>query len=144
MRMDRYEDANKLNDIKSTRTNKNQELYTDVYLNNVYVDLNNLKEVMEENDDKEIENIKLVRDVKPVSYSYEDKNYDINEIIEEVIKNKKDDNIKRIEESSKNKEDDEEKELLSDLLPSSDNTSVIPPLEEPLNALEVENRIQEE
>ena len=45
MRMDRYDDE----EVKErpTRTNKNQELYTDVYLNNAYVDISELKEVME-------------------------------------------------------------------------------------------------
>ena len=44
MRMDRYDE----DEVKErvTRTNKNQELYTDVYLNNAYVDISDLKEVL--------------------------------------------------------------------------------------------------
>lgn len=155
MRMDRYEENNNQVDNKATRTNKNQELYTDVYLNNVYVDLEELKEAMEENDDNLVENVKLSRDIKFVNTSYEEKNYDINSILEEVIKNKKDDNIKRsldingseleianliesIEENSKNtKELNDEGDLLSDLLPSDDNTVVLPPVSEPLDINEL-------
>ena len=155
MRMDRYEENNNQVDNKATRTNKNQELYTDVYLNNVYVDLEELKEAMEENDDNLVENVKLSRDIKFVNTSYEEKNYDINLILEEVIKNKKDDNIKRsldingseleianliesIEENSKNtKELNDEGDLLSDLLPSDDNTVVLPPVSEPLDINEL-------
>ena len=40
MRMDRYENDLCENTSKQTRTTKNQELYTDVYLNNMYVDIN--------------------------------------------------------------------------------------------------------
>ena len=55
MRMDRYEDPSKNNDEKTTRLNKNQELYTDVYMNNVYVDIDNLKDVMKEDEDNKLE-----------------------------------------------------------------------------------------
>ncbi len=98
MRMDRYEEEEKTNDTKQTRTNKNQELYTDVYLNNVYVDINNLKEVMErENfeEDNNQETLKVVKETLPTSHPYQEKNYDIVSIIDEAIKNKKDDNLKR-------------------------------------------------
>ena len=152
MRMDRYEEDNKFNESKQTRTNKNQELYADVYLNNVYVDINNLKDVVSNQEEEVLEDIKLVRDKKVINYSYEDKNYDIVSIIDEVIKNKKDDNVKRnldtithedeitsliesIEENIASKESNED--LLTDLLPSNDNTSIIPPLEEPI--LDVNN-----
>ena len=43
MRMDRYNEETPKDDNYKTRTNKNQELYTDVYMNNVYVDFDNLK-----------------------------------------------------------------------------------------------------
>ena len=46
MRMDRYNENDTTSEVLKTRTNKNQELYTDVYMNNVYVDINNLKNVM--------------------------------------------------------------------------------------------------
>lgn len=155
MRMDRYEDELKLGEAKQTRTNKNQELYTDVYLNNVYVDINNLKDVVNNQEEVVLGDIKLVRDKKTVNYSYEDKNYDIVSIIDDVIKNKKDDNVKRsldtitheeeitsliesIEENIVSKENDSD--LLSDLLPSNDNTTIIAPLEEPLDIKKVDKK----
>ena len=154
MRMDRYEEEEKTNDTKQTRTNKNQELYTDVYLNNVYVDINNLKEVMErenfEEDNKQ-ETLKVVKETLPTSHPYQEKKYDIVSIIDEAIKNKKDDNLKRnldieninsleidsIIESINENQKEEEKELkkdnlLADLMPNDDNTTVIAPLEEPI------------
>ena len=154
MRMDRYEEEEKTNDTKQTRTNKNQELYTDVYLNNVYVDINNLKEVMErENYDENNnqETLKIVKEPLSVNNSYQEKNYDILSIIDEAIKNKKDDNLKRnldieninnleidsIIQSINENQKEEEKELkkdnlLADLMPNDDNTTVIAPLEEPI------------
>ena len=154
MRMDRYEEKEKTNDTKQTRTNKNQELYTDVYLNNVYVDINNLKEVMErENYDENNnqETLKIVKEPLSVNNSYQEKNYDILSIIDEAIKNKKDDNLKRnldieninnleidsIIQSINENQKEEEKELkkdnlLTDLMPNDDNTTVIAPLEEPI------------
>lgn len=154
MRMDRYGEEEKTNDTKQTRTNKNQELYTDVYLNNVYVDINNLKEVMErenfEEDNKQ-ETLKVVKETLPTSHPYQEKKYDIVSIIDEAIKNKKDDNLKRnldieninsleidsIIESINESQKEEEKELkndnlLTDLMPNDDNTTVIAPLEEPI------------
>ena len=154
MRMDRYEEEEKTNDTKQTRTNKNQELYTDVYLNNVYVDINNLKEVMErENYDENNnqETLKIVKEPLSVNNSYQEKKYDILSIIDEAIKNKKDDNLKRnldieninnleidsIIQSINENQKEEEKELkkdnlLADLMPNDDNTTVIAPLEEPI------------
>lgn len=137
MRMDRYEEE-EIDGIKQTRTNKNQELYTDVYLNNAYVDITELKEVIEEETIKEEK-----KQVKPevVAYSYIEKNYDINKIIEEAINNKEEDNIKRslemdseidniIETINENqREQEKEDNLLSDLLPDNNNTTIVQPLE---------------
>lgn len=157
MRMDRYVEEETKNDLKQTRTNKNQELYTDVYLNNVYVDINNLKDVMNqdsETDNPNKDNLKMIKESPvAVSLNYQEKNYDIVSIVEEAIKNKKEDNIKRsldigvhnleidsliesINENQKEKEMeenvDENGDLLSDLMPGSDTTAIIPPLEEPI------------
>ena len=44
MRMDRYDEEN-VDNLKKSRTDKNQELYTDVYLNNAYVDISEINEV---------------------------------------------------------------------------------------------------
>ncbi len=144
--MDRYEEE-EVKDVKLSRIDKNRELYTDVYLNNVYVDIKNLKEVMKE--DTEEEEKKIVKEIDKVEdYTYEEKNYDIKEIVDLAIKNKKDDNLKRsldnetsdqeIKEliASINERDTKESlnndNLLSELLPTNDNTALIPPLEEPI------------
>lgn len=177
MRMDRYEEKDNINDFKQSRLHKNQELYTDVYLNNVYVDINNLKEVMKEEKETIEENVKIVKESNQMAkYSYHEKNYDIKNIIEEVIKNKKDDNIKRslsdknddsiinnlvelIQEKDNIKEEkeqelekennisieiDENKEenLLSDLLPTDDNTEVMSPLSEPIHLEDIKSDLK--
>ena len=96
MRMDRYNDNEEVSESLKTRTNKNQELYTDVYMNNVCVDINNLKHFMQEDNDlKENENLKLIKENKLVDVKYEDKIYNINTLIEEALASKKDDNLKR-------------------------------------------------
>ena len=138
MRMDRYEEEETKE--KLTRTNKNQELYTDVYLNNAYVDLSDLKEVMEEEQPKEEK--KVIKE-EYVPYTYEEKNYDIVSLVEEAIKTKGNTKIKRslendeeveniiesINEIQREKASDDT--LLSDLMPDRD-TEVIPPLENPI------------
>lgn len=150
MRMDRYNDSEEVNENLKTRTNKNQELYTDVYMNNVCVDINNLKHFMQEDNDlKENENLKLIKENKLVDVKYEDKIYNINTLIEEALASKKDDNLKRsidtkvddleinnlIESINENKKENEKEVndgLLVDLMPSDNNTAVIPPIETPI------------
>lgn len=150
MRMDRYNDNEEVNESLKTRTNKNQELYTDVYMNNVCVDINNLKHFMQEDNDlKENENLKLIKENKLVDVKYEDKIYNINTLIEEALASKKDDNLKRsidtkvddleinnlIESINENKKENEKEVndgLLVDLMPSDNNTAVIPPIETPI------------
>ena len=150
MRMDRYNDSEEVNESLKTRTNKNQELYTDVYMNNVCVDINNLKHFMQEDNDlKENENLKLIKENKLVDVKYEDKIYNINTLIEEAVASKKDDNLKRsidtkvddmeinnlIESINENKKENEKEVndgLLVDLMPSDNNTAVIPPLDMPI------------
>ncbi len=139
--MDRYEDEN-TDSSKQTRINKNQELYTDVYLNNAYVDINDIKEFTEEIENDKQDDIKINKEVI-TPYFYEEKNYDINDLINEAIKNRVDDNLKRnfIEENDLNSiiesinEENREKEkddtLLSDLMPDHD-TTIMAPLEEPI------------
>ena len=139
-----------VNENLKTRTNKNQELYTDVYMNNVCVDINNLKHFMQEDNDlKENENLKLIKENKLVDVKYEDKIYNINTLIEEALASKKDDNLKRsidtkvddleinnlIESINENKKENEKEVndgLLVDLMPSDNNTAVIPPLDMPI------------
>ena len=139
MRMDRYEEDEVKE--KQTRMSKNQELYTDVYLNNAYVDISDLKEVMQE--EKQEEEMPKPTRVEIAPYSYEEKNYDIVSLVEDAIKNKGDDNKKRSLEESEDieniiesineiqREKTKEDTLLTDLMPDSD-TTVIEPLEEPI------------
>ncbi len=153
MRMDRYDNLKENENLK-TRTDKNQELYTDVYMNNVYLDIDNLKNVVknQNEEDKENENLKIVRENKVNNYIYEDKIYNINTLIEEAIQNKKEDNVKRsldtkvddleidnlIETIQENKEKENNQELLADLVTGDDSTVVIPPLKEPISDKDTE------
>lgn len=139
MRMDRYEEDN-IDISKKSRTDKNQELYTDVYLNNAYVDIEEINEVV--NDKDKIEERKVIDDSEMITYTYEDKNYDIVSLVNEAIKNNED-NLKRslektteieniIKTINENQlEKEKEDNLLSNLLPDNDTTTVL----EPLNTL---------
>ena len=141
--MDRYEDE-KEKEVKQTRTSKNQELYTDVYLNNVYVNIEDLKDVMDDDKNIKVEEKKKRKDL-PTDYSYQEKNYDIVSIIEEKIASQEKDNVKRsyseehkeeldnlVESLNASKfEKDKDETLLSDLMPDHD-TTVIEPLEKPI------------
>ena len=139
MRMDRYDDE----EIKErpTRTNKNQELYTDVYLNNAYVDISDLKEVMDDSVKEKSE--PKVSKPEIVTYNYEEKNYDIVALINKAIEEKGNNKIKRSLEDLEDveniiesineiqREKAAEDTLLSDLMPDRD-TEVVPPLEHPI------------
>ena len=139
MRMDRYEEED-IDQSKKSRTDKNQELYTDVYLNNAYVDISEINEVVSGEEEK-LEEKKIVK-TETVPYTYKEKNYDINLLIEEAIKNNED-NLKRsiehtteidgiiksINEAQKEKEKSDNKELLEFLMPDSDTTTIVGPLE---------------
>ncbi len=151
MRMDRYEDENKNNEEKTTRLNKNKELYEDVYLNNAYVDIDKLTDVVNLNnvsDNKE--EIKKVKEINLSEYStYEDKEYDIVKLVEEAINNKdnvsetankgydfesKEAEIKNVIDSINEKAIEEKKaheddELMAELLPTKENTDILPALE---------------
>ncbi|MBQ8892405.1 MAG: hypothetical protein IJ068_06060 [Bacilli bacterium] len=142
MRMDRYDEEN-VDNLKKSRTDKNQELYTDVYLNNAYVDISEINEVVNETNDVETEYKKVTPEVAP--YSYKEKNYDINELIEQAI-NENQDNLKRsieqtteidsiiktINENQLKRENSDN--LLAALLPDSDTTTIIEPLGEAITS----------
>ena len=137
MRMDRYEEEN-IDNSKKSRTDKNQELYTDVYLNNAYVDISEINEVVNEEKDV-IDNNNSKKGVLVLPYEYKEKKYDINDLILEAIA-KNDDNLKRsleqtteidsiiktINENRLKKEKDDN--LLSSLLADSDTTTIMEPL----------------
>ncbi len=138
MRMDRYEEDN-IDASKKSRTDKNQELYTDVYLNNAYVDISEINEFVNEDDKEEID-IKKKIELDTNNYTYQEKIYDINELIHEAIENNND-NLKRsleqtteidniIKTINENQiKNENNKELLSDLLPDSDTSTIIKPLD---------------
>ena len=92
MRMDRYEEDN-IDASKKSRTDKNQELYTDVYLNNAYVDISEINEVVNDSEKKDI-SIKKKNEINPINYTYEEKKYDIRELINSAIESNND-NLKR-------------------------------------------------
>ena len=134
MRMDRYDES--IESSKKTRTNKNQELYTDVYLNNAYVDMNEINDVVTDNEVKE----EKVIDFKDISYQYKEKNYDIKEIIENAIENNPDSLKRSIEHTTdieniiksineNHRENEKNDNLLSELLPDSDTTTIMEPLD---------------
>ena len=145
MRMDRYEDENKSNDESKTRLNKNQELYTDVYLNNMYVDIDKLTDVVR--GEEETEEVRKVKEINLSQYSnYEDKEYDIVKLVNEAISNKEEipkgsfdfnsneEEIKNIVSSINEKVQEEEKmheddELMADLMATHENTDILPALE---------------
>ena len=125
MRMDRY-DGEEIDVSKKSRTDKNQELYTDVYLNNAYVDISEIEEAVdEENKETLVENVEIKPEIEVVPLVYNEKKYDINSLIEEAIENNND-NLKRsiehtteidgiiksINEAQKEKEQNSDKELL--------------------------------
>ena len=145
--MDRYEEPNE--NLKKSRTNKNQELYTDVYLNNAFININEISEVVNDNSIPKEKNIHIKNDYQ--EYSYEEKNYDIKEIIAEAINNNTD-NLKRSLEQTTEIESiiksinesqlqmKENNNLLEDLLPDNDTTTVVEPLSGIINTSEFNTR----
>lgn len=84
-RMDKYEDIKKEEQVFS-RTQRNQDMYKDVYLNNTFVDYGDVKIKEEEEEEKVVE---------PSGLEYVEKNYDINEYIRKAHENRVNDNVKR-------------------------------------------------
>lgn len=141
-RMDKY-DENNGEDLVLSRTQKNQDMYKDVYLNNTLVDYGDIKVNEEE---KEIVS-------ETVEIHYEEKNYDVNEYIKKAHENRINDNVKRslddtdCEVTKVNEKEDEiskliasieekeneysgDTEFFGDLLPDDDNTIVTDPVDE--------------
>ncbi|MBR3660652.1 MAG: hypothetical protein IKN63_01970 [Bacilli bacterium] len=150
MRMDRY-DGEEIDVSKKSRTDKNQELYTDVYLNNAYVDISEIEEAVdEENKETLVENVEIKPEIEVVPLVYNEKKYDINSLIEEAIENNND-NLKRsiehtteidgiiksINEAQKEKEQNSDKELLEFLMPENDTTTIVEPLDNVIDNTEM-------
>lgn len=134
-RMDKYDDIKK-EEVVFSRTQKNQDMYKDVYLNNTFVDYGDVKIEKETVSPKEEE----------VSVVYEEKNYDVNEYIRKAHENRINDNLKRsldntdcevclvsekedeiskLIKSIEEKEQEFETEFFSDLLPDENQVTAI-------------------
>ena len=130
-RMNRYDEKDKV----LTRTQKNEDLYKDVYLNNTIVDLNQIME--QDENDTPTDDTKKSDEIIINKEMYEDTHYDLDEFLKEKSKLQKEDNlprsldekiqedaneiskiIERIEEKSK------EEDFFEDLLPDTDNTII--------------------
>ena len=131
-RMDKYNE--KIDEKMLSRTEKNKELYSDIYLNNTVVDLNSLL-----NDDiEEIdETIEKTKEFTHQEVEFINKNYDLNDYIDSKRKDKVNDNLSRIIDPSIELIDNEisnildninkttlEEDLFSDLLPDNENTII--------------------
>ena len=140
-RMDKYEEVKKDERVFS-RTQRNQDMYKDVYLNNTFVDYGDVK--INEEDKEEI-----VEEHIPVEYV--EKNYDVNEYLRKAHENRVNDNVKRsldntdCEVTRVNEKEDEiskliasieereqefDTEFFGDLLPDDGDTVVTDPVDE--------------
>lgn len=130
-RMDKYNDETE--EKKLSRTEKNQELYKEVYLNNSLVDLNSILDDIETIDDP----IDKTKEFKLEEIEFIGKNYDINEFIENKRKDKVSDNLKREINNEIEIIDNEinsileninkvekQEDFFSDLLPDNENTII--------------------
>jgi len=140
-RMDKYEDIKKEEQVFS-RTQRNQDMYKDVYLNNTFVDYGDVK-IKEEEKEENVE--------EHVPVEYVEKNYDVNEYLRKAHENRVNDNVKRsldntdCEVTRVNEKEDEiskliasieereqefDTEFFGDLLPDDENTIITDPVDE--------------
>lgn len=152
-RMDKYEESNNENVVLS-REAKNQDMYKDVYLNNTFVDYDEIN--LNTNEEEVVV-------AETVTTVYEEKNYDVNDYLRKAHENRVNDNVKRSLDDTdcevtkvREKEDEiskliasiEEKEneqkqdvdFFGDLMPDDDNTIITDPVDE----TKLENVIPEE
>lgn len=152
-RMDKYEE-NSGENVTLSRTQKNQDMYKDVYLNNTFVDYGEigLEEEKEE-----------ITVTETTTIEYEEKNYDINDYLKKAHENRINDNVKRslddtdCEVTKVNEKEDEiskliasieekeneqkqEKGFFDDLMPDNDNTIIT----DPVNETKLQNVIAED
>lgn len=140
-RMDKYEDIKKEEQVFS-RTQRNQDMYKDVYLNNTFVDYGDVK-INEEEKEENVE--------EHVPVEYVEKNYDVNEYLRKARENRVNDNVKRsldntdCEVTRVNEKEDEiskliasieereqefDTEFFGDLLPDDGDTIITDPVDE--------------
>ena len=79
-RMNRYDEKDKV----LTRTQKNEDLYKDVYLNNTIVDLNQIME--QDESDTPTDDTKKNDDIIINKEMYDDTHYDLDEFLKEKSK----------------------------------------------------------
>lgn len=117
MRMDRYKDfdekANLLEQEREpvlSRQKKNQDMYTDVYMNNTFVDINNIFQ-------KDEEDVKETEEVINEEEKYEEKSYDINDYLMKAHEMHKDraDNLKRNLDEKFEEQEDEIRKLIKNI-----------------------------
>lgn len=136
-RMDKYE--NDILEIKKSRTERNEDLYKDIYMNTTIVSLD---EVLTDNFTDDIDEPELLIEEEnstsiPVM---EERNYDVNVYLEKAKEKRLQENIKKINEDNVDYEKikiqndeisrlikeietkEKEQDLFKDLLPDNDNT----------------------
>ena len=116
MRMDRYKDFEEQEELKEeekdivlSRSQKNQDMYKDVYMNTTMVDLNKLF------DDEKKEEL-VTNETLYHEEPYEEKSYDVNDYLKKAHESHPMDNIKRDLNSNEFLEqEDEIKKLIADI-----------------------------
>ena len=139
-RMDRYEE-----DVETTfsRTQKNEGLYNDIYLNNTLI---NLSEIMDDEVLELDETSEEVFEFKKVEYV--EKDYDINKYLQEKRLLRVKDNLPRaLDEEIKKNEDEinelvskieqkeKEEDLFNELMPDDENTAVLEAQDDKLDSV---------
>ena len=117
MRMDRYKEFDEREELKDeeqevlSREVKNQDMYKDVYMNNTFIDVDNLFNSDTTNTENEVEE---TTDYK--KEVYEEKSYDVNEYLKKAHEMHTFDDAKRnLEDQDFVKQEDEIKKLIADI-----------------------------
>lgn len=139
-RMDKYEE---IDEKIYSRTRKNEDLYKDVYLNNTLIDFD---KIMQE-DVLETEEEKQEQFFECSEINYVEKDYDLSNFLTEKRKQRIQDNLPRSLSEDLKKSDDEISELISkieqkenddelfkELLPDSEETTILESRSDNLNS----------
>ena len=115
MRMDRYKDFDEKTKLQEeekeevlSRQEKNQDMYTDVYMNNTFVDINNIFP-------KDEEDVKEKKEVIYKEEKYEEKSYDVNDYLKKAHEMHKDDNLKRNLDEKFEEQEDQIRKLIKNI-----------------------------
>lgn len=118
MRMDRYKDFDEQQELEEeesekvlSRQQKNHDMYTDVYMNNTFVDINSIFKDEEESEEEKKEEVEYHKE------TYEEKSYSINDYLKKAheIHKDKEDNLKRNLDDTFIREDSEIRKLIKDI-----------------------------